>query len=78
MTDKIQKPSLIEADKIKNLAKKPANGGIPAKENKNTSIEIAFDLDEAFSPFNPVKRVISPQEVRKFKITENTPKVVIR
>ena len=46
--------------------------------NKNTNIEIAFDLDDAFSPFNPVKRVISPSEVRKFKITENTPNVVIR
>ena len=68
----------MEADKIKNLAKKPAKGGIPANENKNTNIEIAFDLDDAFSPFNPVKRVISPSEVRKFKITENTPNVVIR
>ena len=78
MTDKKQKPSLIEADKMKNLAKKPAKGGIPANENKNTNIEIAFDLDDSFNPFNPVKRVISPSGVRKFKITENTPNVVIR
>ena len=47
-------------------------------QNKNTSIDIALDLDEAFRPFKPVNSVISPSEVRKFKITENTPNIVTR
>ena len=50
--DRTNKPSLIEADKIKNLAKKPANGGIPARENKKTSIAIDFERELKRSPFN--------------------------
>ena len=32
-------PSFTEADNIKNFAKNPANGGMPAREKRNTSKE---------------------------------------
>ena len=48
--DSKYKPSLTEADKIKNLAKNPAKGGMPASEKRKTSKEIALGLDVNLRP----------------------------
>ena len=70
--------SLIEADKIKNLAKNPANGGMPAREKRNTSKAIALGLEVNLRPLRSDILVTSPSTVLRFKITAKIPNVVIR
>ena len=71
-------PSFTEADKIKNLAKKPANGGMPAREKRKTSKEIALGLEVNLRPLRSDILVTSPSTVLRFKITAKIPNVVIR
>ena len=40
------------AERIKNFAKKPAKGGIPASEKKNTSILIDLEFDVNLKPLS--------------------------
>ena len=71
-------PSFTEADKIKNLAKNPANGGMPAREKRNTSKAIALGLDVNLSPLRSDILMISPSTVHKLRIIAKIPNVVIR
>ena len=76
--DSKYKPSLTEADKIKNLAKNPAKGGMPASENRNTSKEIALGLDVNLRPLRSEILVISPSTVLRLSIIAKIPNVVIK
>ena len=71
-------PSFTEADKIKNLAKNPAKGGMPAREKRNTSKAIALGLDVNLSPLRSDILMTSPSTVLKLRITAKIPNVVIR
>ena len=48
----INNTPLIEAERIKNFAKKPAKGGIPASEKKNTSILIDLEFEVNLKPLS--------------------------
>ena len=70
--------SVQTIEKVKNLAKKPAKGGIPASENKNTSIDIALDLEVKRNPHRSEIFNNSPSALRRFKITAKIPNVVTK
>ena len=71
-------PSFTEADKIKNLAKNHAKGGMPAREKRNTSKAIALALDVNLRPLRSDILVTSPSTVLRLRITAKIPNVVIR
>ena len=76
--DRRYKPSFTEADKIKNLAKNPAKGGMPAREKRNTSKAMALGLEVNLRPLRSDILVTSPSTVLRLRITAKIPNIVIR
>ena len=68
----------MEAVSIKNFAKKPAKGGIPAKEKNKTRRAIAFDLLWVFKPDKSVINFNSPELFLNVSKIEKTPKLVTK
>ena len=68
----------MEAERMKNFAKKPAKGGIPAREKKNTNMLIDFEFEVNLKPLSWDIFVNSPSIVLKFSKTAKIPNVVIR
>ena len=63
---------------MKNFAKNPAKGGIPARENKNTNTLMDFELEVNLKPLSWDILLNYPSTVLKFSKTAKIPNVVIR
>ena len=63
---------------MKNFAKKPAKGGIPAREKKNTNMLMDFEFEVNLKPLRSDIFVNSPSTVLKLSKTAKIPNVVIR
>ena len=76
--DKKINPSFIEAERMKNFAKNPAKGGIPAREKKNTNMLMDFEFEANLKPLSWDIFVNSPFAVLRFNKTAKIPNVVIK
>ena len=63
---------------MKNFAKNPAKGGIPAREKKNTNMLMDFEFEVNLNPLSWDIYVNSPYTVPKFSKTAKIPNVVIK